>query len=247
MSDKAYLDFLINQFKKAKGISDISLTSSLFVEEFSKWITSRQDMNELYLRTLSSLELSFNNSNTYEIGKSTLDSAVKDLNTVIITPYVDGLTNLNSRVIKSDFKVDNGKPVLLRNKEIIVLSGINMTFMTQNPYTDRKIENWEQLGNSKNSNIIVGVFGSIHDKDKDEKVYKLLELGSKIENTKEKYLVLDDVYCCVIASKSEDITEKTYGNTKTFCTVPIYTYNNICEDINSTIEIIERSKQKRLK
>ena len=74
--------------------------------------------------------------------------------------------------------------------------------MTQNPYTPVEIRNWENLHNSRNHNIIVGVYGSIYDKDIETKIRQLESLKQRwTDSFKEEQYVIDDTYCYAIASE----------------------------------------------
>ena len=55
--------------------------------------------------------------------------------------------------------------------------------MTQNPYTTIEIRNWEDLHNSGESDIIVGVYGSIYDKDIESKLKQIQELEEKLNGS----------------------------------------------------------------
>ena len=205
-----YLNYLIEQFKQATGTKNIDINSQLFISEFSEWIRSRQNISENYLNLLEYMELyRFADPDTAEIGKGQYDSIVKPFDTTIITPHSEGLETLDqSRIITSDFRVFDGTPVLTKTNE----KGINqidpitstttLTFMTQNPYTPEQIRNWEQLHNSGENNIIVGIYGSIYDKDIEQKIKELEALRDKLyESYKEEHTVIDDTYCYAIASE----------------------------------------------
>ena len=87
----------------------------------------------------------------------------------------------------------NGKPIATSSA---------LTFMTQNPYTPVEIRNWENLHNSGNHNIIVGVYGSIYDKDIETKIRQLESLKQRLTDSfKEEQYVIDDTYCYAIASE----------------------------------------------
>lgn len=95
--------------------------------------------------------------------------------------------------------------------------------MTQNPYTSAHIKNWEQLYNSGNSEIIVGVFGDIHDKDKTEKIRQLETIERKTQGSLAKTEETDgDTYLTVVASNPKHLLKKSikkFGNTKYFHTI----------------------------
>lgn len=71
--------------------------------------------------------------------------------------------------------------------------------MTQNPYNQGNIKNWELLHNN-GENITVGVFGSIYDKDADAKIKQLKDLRDKCKYIKEEYAAYNGSYYYAIAS-----------------------------------------------
>lgn len=101
----------------------------------------------------------------------------------------------------------NGKPISLSS---------NLTFMTQNPYTTIEIRNWEDLHNSGESDIIVGVYGSIYDKDIESKLKQIQELEEKLNGSYiREDAVIGDTYSYAIASKRKVKTPvKTHIHTR---------------------------------
>ena len=201
-----YLSLLIDQFKQATGTKSVDVNSQSFISEFSEWIKSRQDISRNYLALLEYMDLSkFADYDTAEIGKGRYDTIVKPFNTTIITPHIAGLETLgNERVINSEFVVMGDTPVLFgsnKNGKPIDTSSA-LTFMTQNPYTPVEIRNWEDLHNSGNYDIIVGVYGSINDKDVETKIRQLESLKSRLTDSfKEEETVINGTYCYAIASE----------------------------------------------
>lgn len=204
-----YLKKLSEQFKQATGTKSIDFNSQAFISEFGEWIRQRQLGAEEYLSLLDYMNLSkVNDPDTAEIGKGRFDTIVKDLDTTIITPYSKDIIVPNpKRIITSDFRVYEGTPILMRQSEkgttqidpIITTS--TLTFMTQNPYSQEQIANWEELHNGRNSDIIVGIYGSIYDKDTESKIRQIEDLRDKLDDSyAEEYAVFDDTYCYAIAS-----------------------------------------------
>ncbi len=205
-----YLNKLIEQFKQATGTKNVDVNSQTFISEFSSWIKSRQAIGEDYLGLLDYMELHrIGEAETAEIGKGKFDTLVKDLDTTIITPYSKGIIVPDStRIITSDFRVYEGTPILMRQteKETTQIDPITytsaLTFMTQNPYTQAQIANWEQLHNGRENNIVVGIYGSVYDKDTESKIRQIEDLRDKLDGSyKEEYTVFGDTYCYAIASE----------------------------------------------
>lgn len=210
--NKAYIKFLISQFKSATGTKNIDFESEGFISDFNNWIKSRQDISQNYLSMLDCMGLQkITESSTIEIEKGKFDTIVKPFDTTIITPYSDGLSvSDESRIITSEFIVHNGMPILYKLKGTNVsevkpiLSDSTLTFMTQNPYTEANIRDWDQLHNIGKNDIIVGVYGSIYDKDIKSKLKQIRKLEEKLGGTYiQEDAVIGDTYCYAIASKKE--------------------------------------------
>ena len=150
----------------------------------------------------------FTDSSTFEIGKGLFDSIIMPFDTTIITPHSYMLNVEPSRVITSNFMVCDGSPIIFKAKGMQMIESNPIkgnavqTFMTQNPYSDMNIRNWEQLHNSSKNDIIVGVYGSIYDKDMDSKLRQISTLKSKLNgNYVEENVTINDAYCYALASK----------------------------------------------
>lgn len=74
-------------------------------------------------------------------------------------------------MITGDFSVYDGILIIMTHleddRQIKIIDSEDIRrFITQNPYKQENIRNWEQLHN-QGSNISVAIFGSIHDKNID--------------------------------------------------------------------------------
>ena len=180
----------------------------------------RQDVSKHYLALLEYMELSkFADCDTAEVGKGRYDTIVKPFNTTIITPHISGLETLgNERIINAELVVMGETPVLFGTNKNgkPISSSSNLTFMTQNPYTPIEIRNWEDLHNSGENDIIVGVYGSIYDKDIESKLKQIQELEEKLNGSYiREGAVVCDTYSYAIASKRKVKTlVKTYIRTR---------------------------------
>lgn len=207
---KEHLGYLIEQFKQANGIKRSDEKSQLFISEFTEWIKERQDISTTYIELLDYMGLSyFATPSVVEVGKGSVDSIVMPYDTLIITPYSRFLEELNTennkRVTNAYFKVVNGKPFKVFPSDEAILRPIkncdDLTFMTQNPYTPKCIKNWDQLHNNSINDIIVGVYGNIHEKDAETKIKQLKQFRDRLsEPFNEDYIIALDRYCYVIAS-----------------------------------------------
>lgn len=211
---KEYLYYLAVQYGKATGIKCKDLISVVYSKEFSDWLKKRKGMGEKYSKMLQGLGiLDLDDPYTVEVGKGCLDTLVKESSNAIITPYPRGFDiRIGKIIISPGFKVRYGVPTLVANDDITeksITSNNQLTFMTQNPYTPTHIENWEQLYNSGNSEIIIGVFGDIHDKDKAEKTRQLETIEKKAKGNLTKMEETDgDTYLTVVASRSKALLKK---------------------------------------
>ena len=124
----------------------------------------------------------------------------------MITPYSKGINRTDALTLTADFKVITGRPTIIRcNKGENQLETINTEyirrFLTHNPYDQSCIRNWEQLHNG-GYNITVGVFGSIYDSDKNEKISQMEELRERLDDGcfKEDYSTCGENYYYALSS-----------------------------------------------
>ena len=205
-----YLRLLMDQFVEATGTKNPDPKSKLFLEEFSDWVKERQKISSYYLELLRHIEGdigSINNPKTIEVGKGKHDSSVKRLRTTIITPYTEGLTDLkNKQVIEGNLTVVDKKALLVKNIDKMTYYADSVipeiTLMTQNPYTPARIKNWESLHNSNRNQIVVGIYGSIHDKDRGAKAKQLEAFISRLDEPfVQQQMLVYDTYSWVVASE----------------------------------------------
>ena len=207
--EEEYFYKLTNQFKEATGLnkelSRIELEEeyeNCIKEEFENWIQERRRIAEIYLTQLDSAEVEYNHKMTAEIGKGLYDSAVDKLDTTIITPYTDGLTNprtIGARlVITPDDNSRLSTPIPKIN-----------SIMTQNPYSDLEIKNWEKLFNEEILRVTLGIYGNINDKDRYTKIKQLKEFKKRLTvDYKEVRYTFDNSYGYAITS-SPSIKKRT--------------------------------------
>ena len=73
--------------------------------------------------------------------------------------------------------------------------------MTQNPYRQQDITNFDKLHNSKKTAVILGAYGSIHDHDIEDKIIQLRTVLDKTNgNMNESYEENNGEYYYVISS-----------------------------------------------
>ena len=86
-------------------------------------------------------------------------------------------------------------------REFISNNVINR-YMTQNPYSPELIRGWGRLHASGNVDIIVGAYGRISDKDKEQKLLMLEKLirDMNFSELKKDYTELEDYYFAAVGS-----------------------------------------------
>ena len=199
---------LLEQYKNSQGIKSTSTNQKIYMIDFIPWLLELEKIGGNYTEFLKYLDLPFDDYYCAEIGKSFLDSVVKNYKTTIITPNIDGFSNIdNTRIINGQFEIINSKPTILLpdgnskyDGRIQTLSSIR-TYMTQNPYRQHDIANFAKLHNSNEASIILGVYGSVHDHDIEDKIIQLRTILDKANiNMNESYEENNGEYYYVISS-----------------------------------------------
>lgn len=197
---------LFEQFKKSQGYENIEDDNEI-INEFINWIFIQDEQGKKYSCFLKELGLSFDKEECAEVGKGKYDSIAKNYDTTIITPDED--IKPKGIFINTGFKVYNGMPTIISQvtHKKVVFGSINTniinTFMTQNPYDDSLLDNWDELPNN-DTNIIVGIYGSKHDKNLKDKIRALKNLKNCLS---QKFIyettTFNDIYCGVVATKQK--------------------------------------------
>ena len=198
------MNHLFEQFKQAQGYNVIEDDNEI-VSEFIDWISIQNEQGQKYSCFLKELGLVFDKEECAEVGKGKYDSIAKNYDTTIITTDED--IKPKGIFINTGFKVYNGTPTIISQvtSKKVVFGSINTniinTFMTQNPYKDSLLDNWNELPNN-DTNIIVGIYGSKKDKNLKDKIAFL----KKFKNCLNKNFIyektfFDDTYCEVVATK----------------------------------------------
>jgi len=205
---RKYLDYLYNQFGNSMGfdILNTNVDADEFMSAFVCWIKKNQLIGEEYKSFVDYMDVTPSHEyNIAEVGKGKYDSIALNLNLPIITEFSAGMASESySPIINKEFFVVSGKPALLPlfddSVDAFTVSSIER-FVTHNPYNECFIADWQELHNS-GSHITVGVFGDIHDKDKESKIKMLKELRTKMNlvGLKDEYATDGDMYFYAIAS-----------------------------------------------
>ena len=129
--------------------------------DFFLWIKLLKTQTEIYSYYLEYLDVNLSSDSSVEIGKGKYDSIGSSLVT-IVSPYADTLEYRNS-----DFTICGNIPYVIMGTSIYDASNCEM-FLTHNS-CDSIISKLISL-HECNYSICVGVYGSISDKDKNDKL-----------------------------------------------------------------------------
>ena len=193
---------LFGQFVKAKGIKNYTVNGSI-INEFTDWLMQMKVIGRSYADLLDYMDLDFMDDDCIEVGKSSKNSVVIPYETKIITDDKNLFSNIDeNRVMIGDFHIFSGVPYLFSQYGIEAISNIN-TFMTQNPYSYYLLNNWSDLPNKKEADIIVGVYGHNSDKDKVYKIKSIENLKDRLncQYTEEYYEHLNEYYYALGTNK----------------------------------------------
>lgn len=203
-----YLNKLIEQFKSATGTKNVDVNSQEFIKEFSEWVKSRKNMGKDYTSFIEYMNVhpTVIGEESVEIGKGKHDTIALDTCIHMITPYSEGIKRTDAGIITADFGIYEGTPVMIKhykggNQFKAVDTQYVRRFLTHNPYGQGCIRNWEQLHNV-GENITVGIFGSIYDKDIEQKIQQIEALrdGMSDDYYKEDYVTSGDSYYYAVSS-----------------------------------------------
>lgn len=197
-----YLERLLEQYKQATGVQNVDLKSESFKSEFVEWITRNQRIGLEYLELIRCIDvypsIIFN---TAEVGKGEFDSIALNNYITMITPYAPSTSK--AELLIGDFEVKGAEPVFTSsiNKGIILPHERFDRFITQNPYDQSCLGNWENLHNGGESNITVGVYGSTYDKDYQAKIADLNAFKEKLSGDyREEQFSMGDSFFYVVSS-----------------------------------------------
>lgn len=201
-----YIKYLSNQFKEANGLKRDNLDFVDNQSELFNWLIEREKIIHRYIKFLDDLGLEkIKEKDTFEVNKGFYDSIGKDFNTSIITSFSSEFPS--DRIINGDFIVFSNIPIINSNNKVCSLINNNnnkFTFMTQNPYNIENIYGWDKLANSNNYDIVLGMYGLLQDKDKENKIKLLKKFKEKLlvdymfeylENGNEYYSVISTGDC----------------------------------------------------
>ena len=178
-----YIELLAEQYKEVTGIKNVDLKSKAFLSELNEWLSELKRMGQVYTHFLDSNNIDCKESSCVEVGKGEYDSVVKPYSTTVLTDMPISVSK--NRIISSNFAVINGLPTIIKSTSSLLFhvpvpKKSFDTYMTQNPYSSELLEDWDEIHNQGHGNIAVGMYGSLNDKNREEKLYLLKSLRSKI-------------------------------------------------------------------
>jgi len=213
-----YFKKLVEQFMSATGTKNVDVNSQQFIQEFSEWVKSRKIIGREYTSFIDYMGVhpTLFSEETVEIGKGKHDTIALETGIHMITPYSEGIERTTAGLITADFSVYDGIPVMVThdkggNQFKEVDTQYVRRFITQNPYEQGCIKNWEQLHNA-GENITVGIFGSIYDKDIEQKIQQIEALRNGIDRgdfREESDTQGDNYYYAISSTRKVKILTKT--------------------------------------
>lgn len=210
--DNIFNHFLIEQYQKANGYKFVDLNSKSFRNDYLSWLEERKHQGYRYLDFLYEMKENILERTTAEVGKNEIDCLTLPFDTTIISPYDYNDIDDPTRFIPAIMKVVDEQIVLQlppsNGIKLMVLPKKIDLLMTENPYTQHSILDWDSLHNSENYDIAIGIYGSINDKDIKEKLRLLKDIKEKLLFGDYKYdLYYDnDIYYGAIVSDRKQNT-----------------------------------------
>lgn len=194
MKNKKIIASLISQYCDAYGY-DYDVYNNKNFKDYINWLEERKKIGYKYLNYLYNIRKDVIERTTAEVNKKNEDSITKPFDTILISPYEYEDINDYTRIIPASMFVNDDDIKLylpVKQPTLFTLPRNLKLVMTQNPYTADSILNWDELHNSNNYDIAVGIYGSIYDKDIKNKLEILKSLKEKIILGDYKYMIDSD-------------------------------------------------------
>ena len=181
-----YMLSLYKQYCESLGKAYFEL--NIFTDiDFINWVGTLGDRTKIYTSYLDNLNVGLGNESAIEIGKGKYDTLGKDLVT-IVSPYAETLNLQNSEMI-----INQSVPIIFTGGKVFTVNGYEL-FLTQNPYDISSLKNFELLHNG-GLNICLGVYGCIHDMDRNDKLSMLKSLYDRLNDDIQFYYdTMDELY-----------------------------------------------------
>lgn len=201
-SDKMnkYLLCLFEQFNESRRYNRKDFKSNDYIEEFSYWIKLMKKNILIYQYYLQENEIDLNNKYTKELNKGKYDT-ISLPNTSIISPYGENLRKENSRIY-----MFQGEPLII-NGSSIKREQVVGTYITQNPYGIDNLDFFEYCIEN-DVDFLLGVFGTITDKDIKTKINRIQRIKSMYDKVSENYETYNGTYIYTIQNRG-NVLNKT--------------------------------------
>lgn len=175
--NKEYMKNLVMQYVNSTGTKNIDINSENFIQEFKSWLSLIIKLSDGYIELLKFLNVDYNSLTMAEVGKGKYDSIVlNNGSTIMITPYIK--EKINNPLVSHQFVSLKGRPfIICKDKPKIIKIG---NIMTQNPYSEASIHDFNLLHDMNECDITVGVYGENTDKDKEQKLKMLKNFSEKL-------------------------------------------------------------------
>ena len=196
--DIDYLNSLIVQFNEAMGkkLTLNDLKNSSILREFSQWLAMRRKQTDDYYRLLSYMNYNtlpyFHKDapedacvadlrDTCELYKGEVDSVVAYTDASVISPYAGTLDKNNRKFLARGSHVPSfTKLVFARRSDgriIRIKDDAIKTILLQNPTDSSQYAGLNNLHLCGKYQIIFGVYGNVHDKDRKKKIKEFLKVA----------------------------------------------------------------------
>ena len=211
-----YINNLLEQFKKSRGISTNNTKSNTFLSEFYDWINNQKELGKIYLSFLKSFDVhsEMDEESSIELSKGDFDSLAIHSDIRMITPYAK---LMHDKVLGEELIYDCMPKLLCRrsDNQIFTLDMSNGgRILTQNPYASENLEDLETLNYIHNmgiANIVFGVYGNLHDHDTESKIELLRRFRRQLngEFVSDYATVGDSYYYAVLSDRKTKVLTKT--------------------------------------
>jgi len=190
-----YLLCLFEQFNESRGYNRKDFKSNDYIEEFSCWIKLMKKNILIYQYYLQENQIDLNNEYTKELNKGKYDT-ISLPNTSIISPYGQSLGKENSQIY-----MFQGEPLII-NGSNIKREQVVGTYITQNPYSLDNLDFFKYCIEN-DVEFLLGVFGTITDKDIKTKINRIQRIKSMYDKVSENYETYNGTYIYTIQNRGK--------------------------------------------
>ncbi len=190
-----YLLCLFEQFNESRGYNRKDFKSNDYIEEFSYWMKLMKKNILIYQYYLQENQIDLNNEFTKELNKGKYDT-ISLPNTSIISPYGQSLGKGNFQIY-----MFQGEPLII-NGSNIKREQVVGTYITQNPYSLDNLDFFKYCIEN-DVDFLLGVFGTITDKDIKTKINRIQRIKSMYDKVSENYETYNGTYIYTIQNRGK--------------------------------------------